>query len=207
MSSEEENTSPSPSSSASPPPSFSASPSPSSSASPLPSASLPPSSSASQPPSSSASPPPSPHFIGRREDIMQARRVVMRVNDCRDVLVLYYQGEFHAMDVRCYHSGGPLQGGDIEDFNGHKCIVCPWHKYKITLAEGEGLYQAVDPSVKPPKPTWRSKGIKQRVHKVTEANGNIFLTLNDSGEAVESDFYQTERYRELFQRTQPKPLK
>ncbi|XP_046904473.1 Rieske domain-containing protein-like isoform X2 [Hypomesus transpacificus] len=201
MSSEEENTSPPPSSSASLPPSSSASPPPSSSSSLLPS------SSASPPPSFSASPPPSPHFIGKREDIMQAGRVVRRVNDCRDVLVLYYQGEFHAMDLRCYHSGGPLQGGDIEDFNGRKCIVCPWHKYKITLAEGEGLYQAVNPSVKPPKPTWRSKGVKQRVHKVTEADGNIYLTLNDSGEAVESDFYQTERYRELFQRTQPKPLK
>lgn len=155
-------------------------------------------------PSFSLSPPPASHYIGRREDIIQARRVTKLVNGCRDVLILYHQGEFHAMDVRCYHSGGPLQEGDIEEYNGRMCIVCPWHKYKITLAEGEGLYQAVEPSAKPPKPFWRSKGVKQRVHKVTEVNGNVYLTLNDSEDAVESDVYQTERYRE---RALPKPIK
>ncbi|KAL6456169.1 hypothetical protein MHYP_G00347110 [Metynnis hypsauchen] len=92
-------------------------------------------------------------------------------------------------------SGGPLQEGDIEEFGGRLCIVCPWHKYKITLAEGEGLYQAVNPSVKPLRPVWCSKGVKQRIHQVTEVNGDIFIRLNDSAGAVESDHYQTEEYR------------
>lgn len=136
------------------------------------------------------------YFIGKKEDI-KAGRLVKSVAG-RDVLVLSHQGEFYAMDVRCYHSGGPLHKADIEEFDGRKCIVCPWHKYKITLAEGEGLYQAVDPFVKPLKPTWCSKGIKQRVHKVTESNGDLYLTLNDSSEAIDSDFYQTEKYRDTF---------
>ncbi|XP_072537288.1 Rieske domain-containing protein [Salminus brasiliensis] len=91
--------------------------------------------------------------------------------------------------------GGALQGGDIEEFDGRLCIVCPWHKYKITLADGEGLYQAVDPTVRPLQPVWCSKGVKQRVHRVTEVDGNLFITLNDSGGAVESDRYQTEEHR------------
>lgn len=67
-----------------------------------------------------------------------------------------------------------------QEFNGRLCIVCPWHKYKITLAEGEGLYQAVDdPTAKPLRTQWRSKGVKQRIHKVTEVNGNVYVTLND----------------------------
>jgi hypothetical protein len=32
--------------------------------------------------------------------------------------------------------GGPLLQGDIEDFAGHACLVCPWHRYKIELNTG-----------------------------------------------------------------------
>ncbi|XP_061135475.1 Rieske domain-containing protein isoform X2 [Syngnathus typhle] len=139
-------------------------------------------------------PPPASHFIGKRDEVIRRGRVTKLVNGCRDVLVVYHQGEFHAMDMRCYR--GALEQGDIEEFNGRTCIVCPWHKYKITLAEGEGLYQAVDnPTVKPLRTHWRSKGVKQRVHKVTEVNEDIYVTLNDSKEAIESDYYQTDTYR------------
>ncbi|XP_034452427.1 Rieske domain-containing protein [Hippoglossus hippoglossus] len=156
--------------------------------------------------SSSSSPPSVSHFIGKKEDIVKAGRVTKLVNGCRDVLVLFHQGQLHAMDMRCYHSGGALQHGDIEEFNGRLCIVCPWHKYKITLAEGEGLYQAVDdPTVKPLRTRWRSKGVKQRIHKVTEVNGDVYVTLDDSIEAIESDTYQTERYRTVLLKAQPKP--
>ncbi|XP_068461449.1 Rieske domain-containing protein [Clinocottus analis] len=167
------------------------------------------SSSSSTLPSSStaSSSPPASHFIGKKEDIVMAGRVTKRVNGCRDILVLYHQGQLHAMDLRCYHSGGALQYGDIEEFNGRLCIVCPWHKYKITLAEGEGLYQAVeDPSAQPMRTHWRSKGVKQRIHKVTEVNGNVYVTLNNSCEAIESDVYQTERYINDLLKSGPKPM-
>ncbi|XP_029295845.1 Rieske domain-containing protein-like [Cottoperca gobio] len=158
----------------------------------------------SSPPSTSL--PPASHFIGRKEDIVKAGRVTKMVNGCRDILVLHHQGQLHAMDVRCYHSGGPLQNGDIEEFNGRLCIVCPWHKYKITLAEGEGLYQAVDnPTAKPLRTHWCSKGVKQRIHKVTEVNRNVYVTLNNSSEAMESDRYQTERYRTGLREAPSKP--
>ncbi|XP_062237692.1 Rieske domain-containing protein [Platichthys flesus] len=158
--------------------------------------------------SSSSSLPSVSHFIGKKEDIVKAGRVTKLVNGCRDVLVLFHQGQLHAMDMRCYHSGGALQHGDIEEFNGRQCIVCPWHKYKITLAEGEGLYQAVDdPLVKPLRTRWCSKGVKQRIHQVTEVNGDVYVTLDDSIEAIESDIYQTERYRTVLLKAQPKPKK
>lgn len=82
--------------------------------------------------------------------------------------------------------------------------MCPWHKYKITLEEGEGLYQAVDdPLAKPLRSHWRSKGVKQRIHKIIEVNGDVYLTLNVSKEAIESDVYQTERYRTMLSKNQP----
>ncbi|XP_054629128.1 Rieske domain-containing protein-like [Dunckerocampus dactyliophorus] len=151
--------------------------------------------------------PPSSHFVGKRDDIIRCGRVTKLVNGCRDVLVLYHQGKFHAMDMRCYHAGGALEHGDIEEFNGRACIVCPWHKYKITLAEGEGLYQAVDnPTVKPLRTRWRSKGVKQRIHKITEVDKDVYVTLSDSQEAVESDYYQTERYRANLCKVQAKKV-
>lgn len=77
--------------------------------------------------------------------------------------------------------------------------MCPWHKYKITLTEGEGLYQAVDdPSAKPLRTHWRSKGVKQRIHGITEVNEDVYLTLNASDTAIDSDVYQTEKYRTMF---------
>ncbi|KAL2092604.1 hypothetical protein ACEWY4_012402 [Coilia grayii] len=147
------------------------------------------------------------HCIGRREDIIRAKRVVKLV-DGRDILVLYHEGEFYALDVRCYHAGGPLQTGDIEEFGGRLCIVCPWHKFKITLSEGEGLYQPVDPTVNPPHlMPWRSKGVKQRVHPVSESDGYIYVTLNPSTKQIESDYYQTERFRATVAKTQPQKEK
>lgn len=42
------------------------------------------------------------HFIGKKDDIIKTGRVTKLVNGCRDVLVLYHQGQFYAMDMRCY---------------------------------------------------------------------------------------------------------
>ncbi|XP_012860342.1 Rieske domain-containing protein [Echinops telfairi] len=89
------------------------------------------------------------------------------------------------------YSGGPLHLGEIEDFDGRSCIVCPWHKFKITLATGEGLYQAKNPRDPSAKPTWCSKGIKQRTHTVTVDNGNLYVTLSTEPFRCDSDFYAT----------------
>ncbi|KAM8866660.1 Rieske domain-containing protein-like isoform 2-T3 [Synchiropus picturatus] len=103
------------------------------------------------------------------------------------------------------NAGGALELGDIEEFNGRLCIVCPWHKYKITLAEGEGLYQAVEnPTARPLRTFWRSKGVKQRIHKITEVNDDLYITLNDSNEPIESDNYQTERFINGHLKVEPK---
>ena len=80
----------------------------------------------------------------------------------------------------------------MQELNGKMCIICPKHKYKISLAEGEGLYKGPDPSAKPPVPRWYSKGVKQRVHTVTETNGEVFVKLSVVGR-IESDYFQGEK--------------
>ncbi|CAL8338048.1 unnamed protein product [Lota lota] len=131
------------------------------------------------------------HFVGTREELIEAKRSV-RTLAGRDVLVIYHQGTFYAMDSHCYHAAGPLQNGDIEELGGKLCIICPNHKYKITLAEGEGLYKA-NPKEKPPVAMWLSKGPKQRIHTVTEANGEVYVKLSEDPQWWESDFFQGEK--------------
>lgn len=99
-------------------------------------------------------------------------------------------------------AGSSLELGDIEEINKKLCIVCPKHKYKITLAEGEGLYKATNPAEKVPTPQWYSKGIKQRVHKVTEVDEDIFVTLSTCPGWVESDYYQSEKGRAELRKAQ-----
>lgn len=133
-------------------------------------------------------------YVGREDDIKKSERMTAVVHD-REVVIFYHKGEYHAMDIRCYHSGGPLHLGEIEDFDGRPCIVCPWHKFKITLATGEGLYQSINPKDPSAKPKWCSKGIKQRIHSVTVDNGNIYVTLSKDSSKFDSDFYATGEFK------------
>lgn len=80
-----------------------------------------------------------------------------------------------------------------QELNGKLCIICPKHKYKISLANGECIYKATDPRQTPPVPRWYSKGVKQRVHSVTETNGDVYITLSGDTGWFESDYYQGEK--------------
>ncbi|KAJ0069049.1 hypothetical protein NL108_016648 [Boleophthalmus pectinirostris] len=139
------------------------------------------------------------HFVGTKEDLVSAQKTVVSL-DGRDVLIVHHQGEFYAIDCYCYHAGSSLETGDIEELDRRLCIICPKHKYKITLREGEGLYRARDhtqalPPQTPPPLRWFSKGVKQRVHVLTERQGALYLRLSTAGN-VESDYYQGERGKE-----------
>ncbi|XP_008278741.1 Rieske domain-containing protein-like [Stegastes partitus] len=133
-----------------------------------------------------------PYFVGKKDELIEAKRSVRTLED-RDVLIIHQQGVFYALDSYCYHAGGMLQNGDIEELNGRLCIICPKHKYKISLAEGESLYKATDPQETQPVPRWYSKGVKQRTHTVTEINGEVFVQLSKSRDWLESDFFQGEK--------------
>ncbi len=80
-----------------------------------------------------------------------------------------------------------------QEIDSKLCIICPNHKYKISLAEGEGIYKGTDPREKPPVPRWYSKGVKQRVHTVTETNGDVYVKLSEDTCWIDSDFYQGEK--------------
>ena len=62
--------------------------------------------------------------------------------------MLNHRGCHYAIDAICFHAGGPLTLGDIEDVDGNPCIKCPWHHYLIKLDDGDKLYDSL---VKDPK--------------------------------------------------------
>uniref|UniRef100_A0A8C6L8K3 Rieske domain-containing protein n=1 Tax=Nothobranchius furzeri TaxID=105023 RepID=A0A8C6L8K3_NOTFU len=132
------------------------------------------------------------HFIGKKDELIEAKRS-FRTVDGRDILIIHHQGVFYAMDCYCYHAGGTLENGDIEEINGKLCIICPKHKYKISLCEGEGLYRGRNPQEEPPVYRWYSKGVKQRTHTVTETNGEIFVKMSSQPGWIDSDYYQGEK--------------
>ncbi|TMS19301.1 Rieske domain-containing protein [Larimichthys crocea] len=133
-----------------------------------------------------------PNFVGKKDELIKAKRS-FRTLEGRDILIIYHEGVLYAMDSYCYHAGGKLELGDIEEFDGKLCIVCPNHKYKISLAKGECIYKASNPREKPPVPRWYSKGVKQRTHTVTETDGDVFVTLSTETRFIESDYFQGEK--------------
>lgn len=51
----------------------------------------------------------------------------------RNITFIRHNGKVHAVDSKCYHMGGPLAEGDIEELaSGHVCITCPWHNHKVS---------------------------------------------------------------------------
>ncbi|XP_061639763.1 Rieske domain-containing protein [Phyllopteryx taeniolatus] len=140
-------------------------------------------------------PPEGRHFVGKKEVLIKAKRTFKTLGD-RDVLIINHQGGFYALDYYCYHAGAKLETGDIEEIGGKLCIICPNHKYKITLAKGEGLCKRIDKTNKTPVPIWYSKGVKQRVHTVTETNGDVYVELSKMPGWIESDYFQGEEGKE-----------
>ena len=64
----------------------------------------------------------------------------------RFITIFRENGNFSAMDSVCHHAGGPLTLGkltDIEDLQ-KLAVVCPWHRFLISVDSGQKLYQAVE---------------------------------------------------------------
>lgn len=86
------------------------------------------------------------------------------------------------LDSICYHAGGPLMQGNIQQIGDRTCISCPWHSYLIDVVTGEGLY--LDMSRR-----YCSKGVRQRVHDIKlEENDHVYVRLSTNGE-IGSDEY------------------
>lgn len=62
----------------------------------------------------------------------------------RFVSLIAYKKRVYCIDSVCYHAGGPLAVGEIEEIDGRPCVRCPWHHYAITIDTGEKLHKALE---------------------------------------------------------------
>lgn len=144
-----------------------------------------------------------PIFVCKRHEFRgEDARFVVTVGG-RSIAIIAYRGIFYAIDNFCYHHGGPLLMGDIEDVGGHTCIICPWHHYPISLESGEGFYKALDFSsprsghhldffstpLRTSVGVIKSKGCRQRIHVVEVLGDDVFLILNTDPTPLDSDTY------------------
>lgn len=132
-------------------------------------------------------------FVGPRSAFKHGARQLVKCG-VRGIAVVCYKDQLYAFDNACYHHGGPLLRGEIEEMGGHPCIVCPWHSYKIAMDSGECLYLGIEmkPGGGKPQESVRSKGLKQRVHQViVEEDGNVYVVVDVGNSTWDSDAYAT----------------
>lgn len=70
-------------------------------------------------------------------DELPAGRVKTVTAESKSIALTNIDGEFHAMDNRCPHQGGPLGEGSIESGSDGKCwLRCPWHGWDFDPKTG-----------------------------------------------------------------------
>mmetsp|Transcript_27178 Transcript_27178/g.61370 ORF Transcript_27178/g.61370 Transcript_27178/m.61370 type:complete len:119 (+) Transcript_27178:523-879(+) len=98
------------------------------------------------------------------------------------------------MDSICYHMGGPLTVGDIEDIGvGETVVSCPWHHHKIGVVSGKKYSQpVVFENGKPVVGPWScGDKIFQQVHKCRIEKGRVMVCIVFGG-ASESYAYDAQ---------------
>ncbi|TMW64241.1 hypothetical protein Poli38472_012863 [Pythium oligandrum] len=139
-------------------------------------------------------------YVCKLEDVPDGtRRCFLLPSSQRSILLINLKGQVFCIDQTCYHHGGPLANGDIEELAGKITIKCPWHAYHIAIETGEGLYMGVDMAFGPggklerTSPRVKTKGVKQRTHFVQIRNGDEVFVADSSqipgASPIESDIY------------------
>ncbi|MGC5017317.1 Rieske 2Fe-2S domain-containing protein [Micromonospora sp. DT47] len=68
------------------------------------------------------------------------RKLVTREVDDVSVILYRHGDEVTVMLERCPHQSGPLGEGEVQEINGHACVVCPWHGSAFRLNGGEVVH-------------------------------------------------------------------
>ncbi|RYH14903.1 hypothetical protein EON65_32760 [archaeon] len=96
----------------------------------------------------------------------------------RYITVFRNKGCLSAIDSICHHAGGPLTLGvtkDIEDL-GVTVVLCPWHRFMVSIDTGKKAYQSVEViNGKPTNTGWKIGKVVQRSHLVVELDSGIYV--------------------------------
>ncbi|MEU8296068.1 Rieske 2Fe-2S domain-containing protein [Micromonospora sp. NPDC048909] len=79
------------------------------------------------------------HELGDMAALPQRQLITREIDDV--AVILYRHGEdVTVMLERCPHQSGPLGQGQVQEINGHDCVVCPWHGSTFRLNGGEVVH-------------------------------------------------------------------
>ncbi|MFG1886696.1 Rieske 2Fe-2S domain-containing protein [Micromonospora sp. NPDC049051] len=79
------------------------------------------------------------HSIADMATLPQRELITREVDDVS--VILYRHGEeVTVMLERCPHQSGPLGEGEVQEIDGHACVVCPWHGSAFRLNGGEVVH-------------------------------------------------------------------
>mmetsp|Transcript_5620 Transcript_5620/g.5818 ORF Transcript_5620/g.5818 Transcript_5620/m.5818 type:complete len:195 (-) Transcript_5620:20-604(-) len=111
--------------------------------------------------------------------------------DGRYVTVFRNKNILSCIDSICHHAGGPFTLGklqDIEELGGLTVVLCPWHKFMVSIDGGIKVYKGVDfKNGKPVPAGWKTGKIVQRPHLVDERPDGLYVSLVITDEEVSSD--------------------
>ncbi|KNC73320.1 hypothetical protein SARC_14119, partial [Sphaeroforma arctica JP610] len=78
------------------------------------------------------------HRIATIDQLHKEKGFEAEING-REIVLWKVKNKVYCIDNKCWHASSPLHYGDIEEYDGRTCIVCPMHKYIIDLATGEDI--------------------------------------------------------------------
>ncbi|MBQ1076108.1 Rieske 2Fe-2S domain-containing protein [Micromonospora sp. C31] len=79
------------------------------------------------------------HSLADMAALPQRQLITREVDDVS--VILYRHGdEVTVMLERCPHQSGPLGEGEVQEIDGHACVVCPWHGSAFRLNGGEVVH-------------------------------------------------------------------
>lgn len=79
------------------------------------------------------------HSIADMSALPQRKLITREIDDVS--VILYRHGdEVTVMLERCPHQSGPLGEGEVQEIDGHACVVCPWHGSTFRLNGGEVVH-------------------------------------------------------------------
>ncbi|RZU72678.1 nitrite reductase/ring-hydroxylating ferredoxin subunit [Micromonospora kangleipakensis] len=68
------------------------------------------------------------------------RELLTREVDDVSVILYRHGDDVTVMLERCPHQSGPLGQGEVQEIDGHACVVCPWHGSTFRLNGGEVVH-------------------------------------------------------------------
>lgn len=79
------------------------------------------------------------HAMGDLSSLPQRQLVTREIDDV-SVVLYRHDDEVTVMLERCPHQSGPLGEGQVQEIDGHDCVVCPWHGSAFRLNGGEVVH-------------------------------------------------------------------